>query len=169
MTKEELIAQNNKRKYVWYIDVKGEDQNGETVWLSGNALAYRQAGYGDFYTYTQVKKTLDNFEMIFNPKEEDLPYCSEDGVTKFTPKEIYLGYSPLNEWDSSDNKIFFERKFRRYNVVRYSRYWWAIYDAIHRLYKRGKRGPGKDPNALALYQTKIEAKLECDRLNEEAR
>ncbi len=87
---------------VWYIDVKGVDQNGEIVWLSGNVLNQSQCGYGGFYNYIEAMNIITDFEKLSNIKLEDLIACSEPGVTTFTPKMLYIGYAPLDMDEDGD-------------------------------------------------------------------
>ena len=89
---------------LWYIDVKGEDQKGREVWISGNVLSQRQCGYGGFYSYEEAKNIIDHFEDLVNYKPEDFRNASDDGVTEFTPQVLYLGFSPLDI--KKDNQVW---------------------------------------------------------------
>lgn len=101
---EECIRQHGDENNTWYIDVKGRDQNGNFVWISGNVLHQEEYGYGGFYTYNRAKFIIDNFEKVVAYDDEVYKNASEDRVISFTPIELYIGYAPLN--DEEYNMIF---------------------------------------------------------------
>ena len=111
MRKKQLIETFGSKNNLWYIDIKGIDENGSEVWLSGNTLHQEQFGYGGFYNYESCKTIIDNWERfeydaITDP--EILRHCSEDNVKLFIPQKLYIGFAPLN--DEEDNRLFMERE-----------------------------------------------------------
>lgn len=103
----ELISQHGHEKNVWYIDVKGRDQNGRICWLSGNVMDQGQCGYGGFYTYNKCQQIIDKFEGVVKYETTDLELGSEDDIASFTPEEVYIGYAPLSIYE--DNQLFLSR------------------------------------------------------------
>lgn len=104
--KQWFINRWGKQNNVWYIDVQGVDQNGRTVWLSGNTLTPDQFGFGGFRDYQSTMKIINHFEKIVNITSDAYKYCSEDGVTSFTPQKVYLGFAPMK----GENQIWPERE-----------------------------------------------------------
>ena len=116
--KEALIKECGDKNNLWYVDVKGVNQDGDEVWLSGNLLDQDQAGYGGFHSYKEAMDLINNFENIFNPSAADLTYCSETGVEVFYPKKVYLGFAPLYDDDGDENRIWLERTLREVNLAK---------------------------------------------------
>lgn len=94
VSKKYYILKYGKKDNLWYVDVRGLDETGYEVWLSGNSLEQEQFGFGGFHTYKQCKQIVDNFnpEIITDPNI--LRYSSEGVVASFTPKKLYIGYAP---------------------------------------------------------------------------
>lgn len=105
--KQWYINRWGKQDNVWYIDVKGIDQNGRIVWLSGNVLDQDEAGFGGFRDYLATKIIIDNFNTLSKITPDLYRHCSEDGVKSFKPTHIYLGYAPLT---SENYQFWLERE-----------------------------------------------------------
>ncbi len=104
--KQWFINRWGKQSHMWYIDVQGVDQNGRTVWLSGNILGQNKFGFGGFRDYLANMIIIDNFNTLVKITPDAYRFCSEAGVTAFTPQKVYLGFAPMK----GENQIWPERE-----------------------------------------------------------
>jgi len=98
-----LINRHGDEDDVWYIDVRGVDQDGRTVWIGGNVLDQDECGYGGFHNYQTCKQIVDDFKFFVKYTPEAYRNASENDVTSFTPKVLYIGYAPLGD---ENNQLF---------------------------------------------------------------
>ena len=103
MSLEKYILKHGAEPHTWYVDIKGVDLDGNDVWMSGNSMPQGKAGFGGFYDFQKAIELAFFMKGVKSFTPSELEYCS-DMVDYFIPKEIYIGYSPLDE--NKDNELW---------------------------------------------------------------